>query len=313
MEGHDFLVEDASGAPVPPGDLSELLTSGNRLVVHSGQARILLEGGGDVVICGAAQLQVLKAQGAVTIALDFGTLRVHVKGAAPISIFSPLVLATPVSIGGGEREITLGLEQNGQMCLRAMSGAVRVAQQLSGESLLVPQFGGLMLSGGQLNVVASTAPGCTCQPDSAKLSPWRAIGTQSASVANISHEPIIESLNFPQIASPLQRATRSTIANPPPSSAEPAMTMFMPALVFNASGPEPPPEPGPDMSALVRSVRIRENTIIRGTVEAKGNHASPPPAPPATSSDVISHAGVMDRIGNFFSQTFRRITLIRNK
>ena len=133
VEGHDFVVENSLGEPLPPGELSELLSSGNRLVVRSGQARILLEGGGEILICGAAQLDVLKAQGAITVALDHGTVRVHVKNSDPVSVFTPLVLATTVSIGGGERDVTVGLEQSGQMCIRAKSGAVRVGQQLSGK------------------------------------------------------------------------------------------------------------------------------------------------------------------------------------
>src|SRR5882724_11724986 len=173
VTGHDFVVENSLGEPVPPGEYSDLLSSGNRLVVRSGQTRILLEGGGDILICGAAQLDVLKAQGAITIALNHGTVRVHVKNSEPVTVFTPLVLATTIEIGNGERDITVGLEQTGEMCIRAKSGAVRVAQQLSGESLLVPQFGGLSLSGGQINAVSSSAPGCTCDADSAKLAPLR--------------------------------------------------------------------------------------------------------------------------------------------
>jgi hypothetical protein len=169
VEGHDFVVENSIGEPVPAGEQANLLSSGNRLVVRSGQARILLEGGGDILICGAAQLDLLKSQGSITIALDHGTLHVHVKKSDPVSVFTPLVLATTVAIGGGERDVTVGLEQSGQMCIRAISGAVRVGQQLSGESLLVPQFGGLTLSGAQINAVSASAPGCTCEADAARL------------------------------------------------------------------------------------------------------------------------------------------------
>src|SRR5579862_9175094 len=123
VEGRDFIVEDASGAPsagqLPGSVASASLASGSHLDVRSGQARILLDGGGEIVICGAARLQLLKAQGALTVALDYGTLHVNVAGSEPIAIFTPLVLATPVSIGAGARETTIGLESTGQMCLRS--------------------------------------------------------------------------------------------------------------------------------------------------------------------------------------------------
>ncbi len=191
VEGHDFVVENSIGEPVPAGELAEKLSSGNRLVVRSGQARIILEGGGDILICGAAQLELLKAQGAITIALDHGTLRVHVKKFDPISVFTPLVLATTVAIGGGERDVTVGLEKTGEMCIRAKSGAVRVGQQLSGESLIVPQFGGLTLSGGQINAVSASAPGCTCEADTIKLSPPRVNANQAPIVQGDISEAVI--------------------------------------------------------------------------------------------------------------------------
>jgi hypothetical protein len=122
VEGRDFVVQNSIGEPVPAGDQANLLSSGNRLVVRSGQARILLEGGGDILICGAAQLDLLKSQGSITIALNHGTLRVHVKKSDPVAVFTPLVLATTVAIGGGERDVTVGLEQSGR-CAFARSAA----------------------------------------------------------------------------------------------------------------------------------------------------------------------------------------------
>ena len=303
VEGHDFVIEDPSGIPVPRGDLSELLSSGNRLVVRSGQARILLDGGGDILICGAAQLQVLKSQGAITIALDYGTLRVHEKKTDPISVFTPLVLATTVAVGGGERDATVGLEQSGQMCIRAKSGAVRVGQQLSGENLLVPQFGGLTLSGGQVNAVSSSAPGCTCEADSAKLAPPRATNTQQASRAAVTNVDPLPHFGTQQIVTPLPHASSSGNLGAAPEVNAPAFSVIMPPLVFNASSPEPPEEPAIEMVALVRSVRVREDTIIHGTVELKGNSAIAP-LEKKTSDSGGDHSGVLARIGGFFRRLF---------
>jgi hypothetical protein len=279
VEGHDFVVENSIGEPIPPGELVEKLSSGNRLVVRSGQARIILEGGGDILICGAAQLELLKAQGAITIALDHGTLRVHVRKSDPVSVFTPLVLATTVSIGGGERDVTVGLQPTGEMCIRAKSGAVRVGQQLSGESLIVPQFGGLTLSGGQINAVSASAPGCTCEADAIKLSPPRANVTQQVPGENITTGPPLPQFSTQrQIGAPLPQASSIVDLAVVPVVDDSAVAVLMPPLVFNVSASDEPAEAAMETIALARSVRVREDTIVYGTVEQKVNHGSTPAA-----------------------------------
>jgi hypothetical protein len=278
VEGRDFVIENSIGEPVPPGELTERLSSGNRLVVRSGQARIILEGGGDILICGAAQLELLKAQGAITIALDHGTLRVHVRKSDPVSVFTPLVLATTVAIGGGERDVTVGLEKTGEMCIRAKSGAVRVGQQLSGESLIVPQFGGLTLSGGQINAVSASAPGCTCEADAAKLSPPRVNVAQQIPISNVATGDPLPHFSTQQIGAPLPQASSTAFVGIPPVVNDSAVTVLMPPLVFNVSTPDEPDEAALETIALARSVRVREDTIIHGRVEPKGIPGSTPAA-----------------------------------
>jgi len=303
VEGHDFVVENSIGEPVPAGEQANLLSSGNRLVVRSGQARILLEGGGDILICGAAQLDLLKSQGSITIALNHGTLRVHVKKSDPVAVFTPLVLATTVAIGGGERDVTVGLEQSGQMCIRAISGAVRVGQQLSGESLLVPQFGGLTLSGAQINAVSASAPGCTCEADAVRLAPPRVNVTQQISGANVATGDMLPRFDSQQISSPLQQASTATGVSVPPVIDESALSILMPPLVFNASTPDEPTDPALETVALARSVRVRDDTIVHGTVEPKGN-GSMTTAAKKTSGVSADHSGVFAKIGGFFRKLF---------
>ncbi len=323
VEGRDFTIEVPASAPTTVGDAANVLASGSRLIVRSGQARIALNGGGEIIICGAARLQLLKSQDALTIALDFGTLRVHVEHAEPVALFTPLVTATPIAIGGGARDTTIGLDQNGQMCLRAVSGAVRVAQQLSGESLLVPQFGGLTLSGGQLTPVAATTPGCSCELDTAKLSPvaplvtHEMLGVVTTSVTKSSTQvqpapsedkqdkPSIIS-NTTSIAPPLAASgetSKSSVVDAPPSLEVPTYRVLMPALIFNSKGPEPPLDPSPETIVLVRSVQVREDTIFHGTVEPKGKHEGTPPVQ-ADSAAAKPHQGVFARIGGFFRRVF---------
>lgn len=319
VEGQDFRIEAQPGLPLPSGPSTGLLASGSRLIVRAGQAQISLNGGGEIIICGAARLQLLKSQGALTVALDYGTLRIRVDDAESLSVFTPQVMATPIAIGGGSRETTIGLEHNGQMCLRALSGAVRISQPLSGESLLVPQYGGLSLSGGQLNPVAAAAPGCACDLDTAKLLPLKPIparetsGVGSLPAADLPSQtqsvPLEEKPRTLQgtkeVAAPpvLPRDSVASDAAAPPSVDTPIYHVLMPPLTFNAANPTPPPDPSPDTMILVRTVRAREETVFSGTVEPKSAVAAPPTAQKDSSAS-SAHSGILARIGGFFRRVF---------
>jgi hypothetical protein len=320
VEGVDFTIEAPQGMPAAGGDAAGILASGNRLIVRSGNARVSLKSGGEIIICGAARLQLLKSQNALTIALDYGTLRVRVEGAESVAIFTPLVTATPISIGGGVRETAIGLDQKGQMCLRALSGAARISQQLSGESVLVPQYGGLSLSGGQLNPVAAEAPGCTCELDTSKPFLQRPAATHDAtkapaplatkSPAQVSPAPAEEkppaapkqnAIVAPPVAAPSTGSSDSAGTAPP--AAEPIYKVQMPAFTFNASDPGPQPEPSPETMILVRSVHAKEDTIFQGTVEPMGTREASASAVQGTGAET-PHSGILARIGGFFRRMF---------
>jgi hypothetical protein len=323
VDGQNFKIEAPQSGPATIGP-ADVLTSGSRLIARAGQTRVSLNGGGEIIICGAARLQLLKSQGALTVALDYGTLRVRIEGAESVAVFTPLVTATPVAIGGGERDTTIGLEQNGQMCLRALSGAVRIAQQLSGQSLLVPQYGGLSLSGGQLNPIAAGAPGCSCELDTAKLLTTKPLVTHEASGTGTTPaakppsqtQPIIvdekvdekprtlpnaNAIAVPPVT-PKEAVAADSVAAPP-SVDVPIYKVLMPPLIFNAADPGPPPDPGPETIILVRSVHAQEDTVYSGTVEPKGARTESPSTQKNSSAD-SPHSGILARIGGFFRRVF---------
>jgi len=313
VDGADFSIEAPAGVQTAPGDLSALM-SGGRVIVHSGQARIALNGGGDIVICGPARLQMLKSADSLTVALDFGTVSVHVEDNSRIAIFTPLVTATPISVGGGERDVTVGLEQNGKMCLRASSGAVRIAQQLTGESVLVPQFGGLALSGGQLTPVAADAPGCGCELDAAKFAPAQPTGARSAPSSSTHQsvaaptdgvvQDVIPDIRPDLIKPPVVISRDGAAADPvqAPALDEPTYKILMPALIFDAKNPAPPPDYGAETMTLVRSVRGREEIVFSGTIEP-AKHAPVAQAQVNAAAQKPS-SGVFARIGQFFKRMF---------
>jgi len=93
---------------------------------------------------------VLKSAGALTVALDSGTIHSYVDQEPSLTIYTALLQAKPLAIGGAAQETLVSLEANGGLSVRAIGGAVRIEQQLNGQSIVVPQSGDVFLSNGQL-------------------------------------------------------------------------------------------------------------------------------------------------------------------
>ncbi len=302
IEGQNFTVEPPAGSSPPEGSAGNILVSGSRVNVRGGQARITLEGGGEIVICGAAQLELLKSRGAVTVALDYGILHLTTARAEQVSIITPFVLATPVSVGGGALDFTMGLEQDGRMCLHAARGALRIQQQLGDQSILVPQLGGLTLSGGQVTSFAGEAPGCACKLDVAKLSPKNSIHTQETMGA------VVPSVPRPNAPTPPATAQPSTNIAPPaqPQSHPdtPIFKVYMPPLAYDANSPDAQTEPSPEMFLLVRSVRVRSETVFTGTILPGGIHEPRAASAEGAVASSAPRPKIFARIGNFFRRLF---------
>src|SRR5207244_7706186 len=54
----------------------------------------------------------------------------------PLTIYTPLIQAQTVAIGNGPRDALVGFDSSGAMCIRANLGAIRVEQQLTGQSVI---------------------------------------------------------------------------------------------------------------------------------------------------------------------------------
>jgi hypothetical protein len=312
VEGLDFAVELPPGAPPLTGEAANQLTSGSRIVVRSGQARITLLDGGEILICGAARLQLLKSRDMLTIALDYGTVRMHEEGASPLAVYTPQVIATTLAVGGA-RDATIGLDQDGRMCIRAALGAVRVQQQFGDQTLLVPQFGALSLSGSQITPVSAFASGCTCNLDAAKLFPPRldvTVGaiaqpgsnttSQTSSAMSMRNSPI------PIPNAPPTRTGIGANAPVPPIVDEPIYKVLMPALRFDASSPEPPSDPSAETILLVRTAVVHGEVVYRGSVAPGKNRITKTLEAQANAgaSPQSSQPGVFARIGGFFRRLF---------
>jgi hypothetical protein len=290
LEGNDISVEGGtlagrSSSIVAP---SIFVANGSILMVHSGQARLTLAAGGEVDICGPAKLTLLASGSAITLALNFGRLRVQPPAAADLRVFAPTIIATPIDIGGGPRDFTLGLNLDDSLCVLATSGAIQLEHQFTGERLTVPQAGEFFLSVGKLLPVAGSPGGCHCasievrpqaqpQPMPPALPAMPPLQTtqlpppsESSAARTDQPEPNVELsiLAHGNQAHPVPPEKNEASAAPPASL--PVFTVLAPPLTFFASSPAAPPDPGPDVVLLVREAHLDPEWQFNGHVHAPG-------------------------------------------
>ncbi len=276
IDGEAISVTDPMSVEVVHGQTKTVLRSGSDVRVKSGAARIDLVEGGQISICGPAHLSLLKSGGSLTIALDTGTIHVHIEHDLPLTIYTPVIQAQTVAIGDGPRDALVGFDSSGAMCIRANLGAIRVEQQLTGQSVIVPQAGDIFLFNGQLEHLRTSAGHCVCDLEVAKAAP--------------PPQPVV---------------SQPTIAELPPSKDEPIYQVFMPPLIYDAKA-KVQPEIDPSLLVLVRRVRVRPTLIFQGRVEGVAVAAvTPTPAPtPAASANGAKPAAsasgsFVDRVRHF--------------
>jgi len=274
INGESISVEGPMSVEVVQGKVKTVLRSGSDVHVKAGQARIDLVEGGSITICGPAHFSVLKSGGSLTVALDIGTIHAHLESDQPLTIYTAQIQAHPISIGNGPEDTLVGLDASGAMCVRANRGAVRIEQQLTGQSVVIPQAGDVSLTNGQLESLHTSAGGCACdimQP----LQP--AISTEVSRLATP------EELK----KKPVEKKPAPSSADPPPKTEkeEPVYQVFMPPLHYDANA-KVQDNFDPNLIVLVRRVRVRPTLIFQGKVEGDPviAEATPPPAAPAKTN-----------------------------
>src|SRR4029077_16800937 len=80
-----------------------------------------------------------------------------------LTIYTAQIQAKPFAIGDAPQDTLVGFDQTGAMCIRADSGAVRVEQQLTAQSIVVPQSGEVLITNGQLEYLRSGVTRCSCE------------------------------------------------------------------------------------------------------------------------------------------------------
>jgi hypothetical protein len=154
------------------------------------------------------------------------------------------------------------------MCIRSDTGAVRVEQQLTGQSIVIPQNGEVAINNGQLDNLRSGVTHCSCELQLAKT------------LAVPSPQPEVSRL---PTAEEMQKANNGLAKN---SSAQaksatqdgPVYQVFMPPLSYDSTAKVQPDTFDPQLIVLVRRARVRPSLIFRGTVKDAPMRAQNPPS-----------------------------------
>lgn len=255
LYGDDVTVQGTVSSESNYGVNTALLASGSDITVRSGRAQIELMHGGAVAICGPAHFTLLESGGAITLALDYGRVRPQVDAQVAFTVYTPLIVATPVAIGTNPRDLTVGLDQQGAMCTLTSRGAARIEQQLSGQSVLIPQGGEIRLNGGQLGTMQSANGSCDCE----------LLVTRNTAPKGIE-------LSMP-VPNPATRP-RPAAAPPPPPREQPIYRVYLPPLTFDASEPEAPPDPDPAHILMVRQAQPLQELPFEEHAEPTAEAAS---------------------------------------
>jgi hypothetical protein len=299
VEGADISVEGGAGAVAPSAaGMPSFVFNGSVVTVHTGRAKLTFAAGGQVDICGPAKITVLQSAGSITLALSIGRLHLDLPAGAPVRIFTPTIIATPIDISGAERDITLGLDLNDSLCVRATSGALRLEQQFTGEGLIVPQAGDFLIPSDKLVPTAGVAGNCDCAAMHAQSAPPPSIpvmGVTSASQLNVPDTAPAAALepdaknSVPaadpnvqlrvlakedEVQHPLPQPDKTVAPPPPPPTAMPIYKIVMPPLGFSASSPSPPEDPSLDAVLLVRTVHVEPEYEFTGHVDAPSDAAA---------------------------------------
>lgn len=302
IEGEDLAVTGPMSVEVAGGQAKTILRSGSDVRVKSGEARISLVEGGQISICGPAHLSVLKSGGAVTVALDSGAIHALLEREPALSVYTAQIQGQPVAIGDEPREFLVGFESAGIMCVRTYRGAMRLEQQLSGQSVMVPQGGDVTLANGQIDALGNGGGRCKCELQIAKA-------------------PVVPLPKNEMPPTTAESARSETARNSgdaggageqPSKNEELIYTVDMPPLRFDANA-KVQPEPDPRLMVIVRRVRVRPTLIFQGRVEgetvATAAAATPQPAvrnAPANAAPAPAQGSVVDRVRSFFRKLWTR-------
>jgi hypothetical protein len=285
IEGEAISVQGPLSIEVVQGRTRTILRSGSDIHVNSGQARIDLVEGGQISACGPAHFSVLKSVNLLTVALDTGIIHAYIEGPPALTVYTAQLQAKPFAISGAPMDTLVGFDPTGAMCIRADSGAVRVEQQLTAQSIVVPQSGEVLITNGQLESLRSGVTHCSCALQLAKtLKPT----PPSTEVSRLPTPEEMQKANTEAAKLKTQAPKAPAAAAPNPAATDgPVYQVFMPPLSYDAGAKVQPDNFDPQLIVLVRRVRVRPTLIFQGSVKdvpeiARNNSPAAPAKPVET-------------------------------
>jgi len=174
-----------------------------------------------------------------------------------LTVYTALLQAKPISIGGAAQETVVGLDSEGSLTIRAIGGAVRVEHQLSGQSIVVPQNSDVLLVNGQLTDLRPGAGRSACDLGELKAQeapPQVSVPATAEEVKQRQLPPADAKPNLPASNTPAAPVE------------EPIYQVYLPPMRYNSNLKVQPP-PDPSLIILVRRVRVRPTLIFQGRVE----------------------------------------------
>jgi hypothetical protein len=294
IEGDAISVTGPMSVESVHGQVKTILRSGSDIRIKAGQARIVLVEGGQITICGPAHLSVLKAGGSLTVALDTGIIHAHIEREPALTVYTAQIQAHAIAIGDAPQDLLVGFETPGTMCIRSSRGAVRLEQQLTGQSVIVPQGGEVLATDGQIDALRNVTGHCACELQLAKAPPAPSPPVETNAAAS-------EDEGDKVAVDPKPNSTSSATEKPAPKD-EPIYQVYMPPLRYDAKT-KIQPEPDPRLLVIIRRVHVRPALVFRGQVvgdQVTTAAATPPPAPPASvKTPSAASNSVLDRVRNF--------------
>lgn len=303
VEGEGISVQGPMTVSVVGGQVKTMLRSGGDVRVKSGRATIDLVEGGKIAICGPAHLSVLKSAGALTVALDSGTIHTFVDQEPSVTIYTALLQAKPMPIGGAPQETLVGLDAQGGLTVRSIAGAVRIEQQLTGQSIVVPQNADVLLGNGQLNEMKPGAGRAACELGEVKMQQPAAQVSVPATAEEVKQNHLNDSKPNLPVAN----------ANQTPDDG-PIYKVLLAPMRYDANLKVQQPA-DPNLIVMVRRVRVRPTLIFEGRVEGEALVAENRPtqplaaaekpalsAPAAQAKTPTPNPSVGDRVRTFFKK-----------
>jgi hypothetical protein len=168
-------------------------------------------------------------------------------------------------------------------------------QQLTGQSVLIPQAGDVLLPNGQLDGLRATAGHCACDLQAAKaIPPAQPEVSQLASTEEAPRK--VPNARPDPLPPPVDR---------PAAKEEPIYQVFMPPLIYDANA-KVQPEIDSRMIVLVRRVRVRPTLLFQGRV-AGVTAATATPAPSVASNAPKTAAPAGDSFVNRVRSFVRKL------